>query len=135
MNGDIIAHYLHQLRQGKSEDAFFALIHLDESQVPDLINAYYGETNVDIQALLVEIVSHYRQPASLNFLTSALQAAKPQIWKNALDGIVKLGGQASIQVLVEEKQRVQGEKHFSQRLEWIDEALQQIRDNTCNEPQ
>ena len=130
MSSDMIAHYLHQFRQSKSEDAFFALIHLDESQVPNLINAYRDETNADIQALLVEIISHYKQPTSLGLLTNALQSPNPQVWKNALDGIVSIGGQASIQVLEEEKQRLLVEKHFSERLEWIEEALQQIRDNT-----
>jgi HEAT repeat protein len=130
MSSEIIAHYLHQLRQSKNEDAFFALIHLDESQVPDLINAYHDQTNLDIQPLLVEIVSHYKLPTSLDFLMGALQSSNPQVWKNALDGIVSIGGQASIQVLEEEKQRLQGGKNFSERFEWIEEAIQQIRDNT-----
>src|SRR5689334_11502925 len=129
MSGDIIAHYLHQFRQSKSEDAFFALIHLDESQVRDLINAYHGETNVDIQALLVEIISHYRQPTSLGFLARALQNPHPQVWKNALDGIVTIGNKASIRVLETEKQRLLVGKHSSEHVEWIEEALYQIREN------
>ena len=132
MSNEIIAHYLLQLRQSKSEDTFFALIHLDESQVPDLINTYHDETNVDIQALLVEIISHYRQQASLSFLASALQNHNPQIWKNALDGIVSIGGQASIQMLEAQKQRLFVEKHSSERVEWIEEALQQIQENNLD---
>ena len=99
MSDDIIAYYLQQASQGKNEDAFFALIHLDESQIPDLIHAYHDETNGEIQALLVEVISHYKQPTTLNFLASALQANNPQIWKIALDGIVSIGGKTSIQIL------------------------------------
>jgi hypothetical protein len=128
----MIAYYLHQLRQSKSEDAFFALIHLEEAQVSELINAYRDENRVDIQVLLVEIISHYKQPSSLGFLASALQNPNSQVWKNALDGIVSIGGQASIQVLEAEKQRLLVEKHFSERVEWIEEALQQIRANNLN---
>ncbi|MEO8612378.1 MAG: HEAT repeat domain-containing protein [Chloroflexota bacterium] len=118
---------MQQFRRSKNEDTFFALIHLDESQVHDLIKAYLAETRVDIKALLVEIISHYKQPTSLNFLASALQAAHPQVWKNALDGIVSIGGKISIQILEEEKQRLASEKRFGERIEWIEEALQQLR--------
>jgi hypothetical protein len=129
MSGDEISFYLRQYRQSKSEDAYFALIHLDEAQLPDLMVAYHHEVDVDIRALLVEVVSHYKQPNTLDFLRTALQNAHPSIWKNALDGIVSIGGQRGIEILEEEKQRQLADKASADRIEWIEEAIQQIHEN------
>jgi hypothetical protein len=125
-----ISYYLERLRAANDEGAYDALVQSEDSSVPMLIDAYYAETSIELQADLVEIVWKHRLPETLDFLSAALRHDDPRIWKNALDGMVAIGGQTSIMRLETERSRLfAAPQDFKTRLEWIDEAIQQIVKN------
>jgi hypothetical protein len=123
-----IFRYIEQLRGANSEDAFFALLHLDDKYLPTLINAYHQKSDIATKAHLVEIIWQHRKPDTLPFLVEALHHQHEAIWKNALDGIVTIGGTDSLNLLETEKNRLIANPLATQdRLEWLDEAIGQIK--------
>jgi hypothetical protein len=61
-----------------------------------------------IRAELVEIVWQHRvsQAMVMDFLAEALNDKQPEIWKNALDSLVVLGGDSAMQILESYRQKV-----------------------------
>ncbi len=128
---DDLAYYLARLHdQGvNAEDAYFALVEVDDSRLPELIEAFHAETSLDVKAILVEIIWQHRSRESLPFLFDAFRSLYPEIWKNALDGIVALRASEGRSYLESERQRILDEpQRDSARLEWIDEALRQMQE-------
>lgn len=125
---EMVLRYLRQLREPKSEDAYFALLELDDAQIPDLIEAYHQETNIRAKSALVEIIWKHASYDSLDFLRTAFHDDHEEVWKAALDGIVARGGADSIEILENEKKHLSADPfQASSRLEWIDEAIEQIK--------
>jgi len=131
MDSDIAA-YVQRLHGPDHENAYFALIELDHSLVPDLIEAYRAEPSLRIKALLIEIISEYRLPRSLDFLAESLQDANEEIWKTSLDGIVKINDRSGLDILDKEKQRlIVGKSADNTRVEWVEEAIRQLDENAA----
>lgn len=123
-----ISRYVADLHGDSSGDAFFALLHLEDENLPALVNAYHQQSDLDIKASLVEIIWQHRQPETLSFLLEALQLQHDAIWKNALDGLVTIGGADGLNLLETERNRLLASPLATQnRLEWIDEAISQIK--------
>ncbi len=128
---DDLAYYLARLHdQGvNAEGAYFALVEVDDSRLPELIEAFHAETSLDVKAILVEIIWEHRLHESLPFLFDTFKNPYPEIWKNALDGIVALRASEGRGYLESERQRILDEpQRDSTRLEWIDEALRQMQE-------
>ncbi len=124
---DPVQEYLQQLHQPDHDDAFFRLIEADDAIVPGLIEAYHSETDPHLRATLIEIIWRHRLPSSLEFLAQALHDDHSEVWKAALDGIVGIGGDASLALLAQQKQWLQAHPEPSNlRFRWIEEALQQL---------
>jgi len=120
------AHHIERLRAGK--DAFFPLLEANHAIVPVLIEACRAEPDPDVRAELVEIIWQHRLPETVEFLSEALVDDAPEVWKNALDGLVALGGEAAINALESAKNRVLSHRQgMADRAEWINEAIQQIK--------
>ena len=110
------------------EHAYHRLIEADDAIVPILIKAYRTEADPAVRATLVEIIWQHRVPETISFLSEALDDNHPEVWKSALDGFVTLGSPAAIQVLESVRQRIwAGSQAKSDRIAWIDEAIEQIR--------
>ncbi len=119
---------LERLKARDWEAAYHSLIEADHAIIPILVNAYRTEAEPTVRATLVEIIWQHRVPETISFLSEALDDNHPEVWKNALDGIVALGHPSAIQVLESAKQNVQAtHSKRSIKIEWIDEAIQQIR--------
>lgn len=128
-----VLHYIEQLRKG-SEDAYHALIELDNAYIPELMGLFYQEKNSEMQALLLEVIWQHRSPDTLLLLQEALHYDDAEIWKTALDGIVALNHLQGLNVLADEKARLHTftDKSATERLDWIDEAYQQLQENLQN---
>ena len=116
------------LRKGPGKvDEYFELIEADHAVVPLLIAAFRAETNRSTRALLVDAIWEHRIPAVLEFLGETLADPDPPIWKNALDGFVALGTAAALDGLRAARARVAAAPGpDAERLQWIDEAVEQI---------
>ncbi len=82
---------------------------------------------------MVELAWQIRSPLALPFLAEALADDEPGVWKEALDGLVALGGEPARQIL-----RVAMTSAEREKATWIEEAIQQcpvVSNETKSEPQ
>src|SRR5215467_17794 len=130
---DDIDHYLQQLREEDSENAFFNLLEIDDSLVPKLIEAYWHESSRDFRLVMLNAIWEHRLPTTLGFLGEALKDNDSEIWKEALDGIVAINALEGLEILEAEKRRLLPFRPKSNdRLEWVEEALAQLSENLVN---
>ena len=127
----LVARAVAVLRKGPGKvDEYFELVEADHAVLPLLIDAFRAETNRSTRALLVDAIWEHRTPAVLEFLGEALGDADPPVWKNALDGFVALGSPAALDGLRAARTRLAAAAPpDAERLQWIDEAVQQIADD------
>jgi len=121
-------YYLSEARNGDFDAAYHSLIELPNDLLPDLEEAYRGEADPGIRALIVEAVWQHRLSTSVDFLAVALADPHPEVWKQAVDGLVTLASPESRKVLDLAKSRVAG--HDAPFRDWIEEAIDQIGEST-----
>ena len=92
-----------------------------------MAKAYRLETDRRRRAVLVHCLWQFRDAAALPALASALSNPDDGVWKEALDGIVTLGGEAAVQVLAAARGELSRGPDQTIRSEWIDEAIQKVR--------
>ena len=61
-------------------------------------------------------------------LGSALADSADSVWKEALDGLVAIGGPEALQALRQARARLTTDARDSNKREWIDEAVDQINE-------
>jgi HEAT repeat protein len=127
VNTDALIGYLELMRGNDPEHAFFGLLHLGSEAVPLLIAEAARPENESIRPQLVEVIWQYRDPRAIEFLGQALSDPEPEVWKEALDGLVAIGGQESAAWLKQTQDRLaRGEVDNGLTADWISEALEQI---------
>jgi HEAT repeat protein len=119
-----ITSFLDWARTGNREAAFQALIDLGESAIPRLTEAYRVEADPALRALIVEVVWQMRSHASLEFLGEALQDPSPEVWKQALDGLVTLATPESLRILEGARDTARGgDEDFRA---WVEGAIEDV---------
>lgn len=127
VNTDALFYYLDALRTGDEECAFFGLLDLGEDAVPVLIEQAAKRENRDIRATLANVICQWRQPSSVDFLGQAMTDDNPAVWKQALDGLVTIGGPAALAWLAKTRACLErGELHNGLTTEWLDDAAEQL---------
>ena len=123
-----VDYYVAHLAGPRGDEAFHALIHAPTSALPLLVDAYKRQTTSPAtRAAIVEVVWQFRDQGTVPFLAEALQEEDEDIWKQALDGLVTIGGIAAIEALRAERHRRKAQSQsVSHKVEWIDEAIGQI---------
>jgi HEAT repeat protein len=119
-----ITSYLDYARTGNREAALQGLIDLGEEAIPRLVNAYRAEAGPAIRTLIVEVVWRLRSHASIEFLGEALQDPAPEVWKQALDGLVTLAAPRSLEILEAARQSVRVPDDGFQA--WVEGAIQEL---------
>lgn len=115
--------FLEEFRKGDRDAAFFGLLDLDRRLLPELMSLFRSESEPQVRAFLVEILWQHRQATIIPFLGDALQDSAPEVWKEALNGLVALASPAALGVLREAKSRRSDSKEFRR---WVDEAIDQV---------
>ena len=116
--------YLEMARAGRKEAALRNLVELGEPAVSGLEEAYRSESDPAVRALLVEAVWQIRAPSAVGFLGEALQDPEPDVWRQALDGLVTLASRESLQILESARDRVGDDGgEFG---EWLDGAIEDV---------
>lgn len=127
VNMDALAEYLERMRAEDSDDAFHGLLELGSEAVPLLIAEAAKPEAKSIRARLVEVIWQYRDRRSIDFLGQALSDPKPEVWKQALDGLVAIGGrEAAAWVKKTQERLARAEVRNGLSAEWLSEALEQI---------
>lgn len=111
--------YVPQLSGPKANDAWHSLVEAG----PAAVKAFDAVRDPDVMISLVRVISEYRSAEAVPFFETLLRDRDAEIWKAALDGLVMTGGNAALDVLDVARSNATAEK-----LEWIDEAVGQIRE-------
>jgi HEAT repeat protein len=111
-------------KTGHRESAFHCLLDLGEGAIPRLAEAYRAEADPEVRNLLVEVVWQLRSPSSIEFLGEALQDPNPEVWKQALDGLVTLATPESLQILESARDRVGVADDDFQA--WVEGAIEDV---------
>jgi hypothetical protein len=123
---DYVASYARELAGANADDAYHSLLETQPAVVPFLITAFRKEESASLRQKLVAIIWQHRLPQTIPFLLEALADPEHSIWKSALDGLVNLGEPALVP-LTDLKEIWQRQGTRSDRVEWIVEAVEQIR--------
>jgi HEAT repeat protein len=86
-------------RTGHRESALHCLLELGGAAIPRLADGYRAEADPAIRNLLVEVAWQLRTHSALDFLAEALQDPAPEVWRQALDGLVALASPESLRIL------------------------------------
>jgi hypothetical protein len=123
---DRVAELVGQLHGRSRASALCNLTGLGTAAIP-LVEAAYGrEANATRRATLVQALSQFRDTAVLPALSAGLRDLDDRVWKEALDGIVTVGGSLALPVLRTAREAVGTFKDAAERRRWIDEAVEQV---------
>jgi len=116
-------------KAGHREAAFHGLFELGEAAIPRLAEAYRAESDPAVRSLLVEVVWQLRSHSSIDFLGEALQDPNPEVWQEALDGLVTLASPAALRILESTRDRraASQEEDGGDFREWIEGAIEDVR--------
>ncbi len=119
---------LAELDGPRAENALCALRDLPEA-LPLIAEAYERECDGERREALIHCLWQFRDIRALPTLSAALHDPDDRIWKEDLDGIVTLTGEAALRVLEEARDTVA--KHATEQVRrgWIEEAIQQVRED------
>jgi HEAT repeat protein len=117
-----ISSYLDWARAGNREAALEGLIDLGEAAIPRLLDAYRAEADPALRMLIVEAAWQIRSHASVDFLGEALEDPDPQVWRQALDGLVTLASAESLRILKAARDSIRpGDEEFQT---WLEQAIE-----------
>jgi hypothetical protein len=124
---EIASRHIGQLGGPEHENACHCLVECDHAIVPILISAFEGESDPERQAMLVNVVWQHRNSDALEFLARAVAEPQDQVWKEALDGLVAIGGPRARELLEKEGARLRSLAQVpEERLAWLQEAIDQL---------
>jgi HEAT repeat protein len=113
--------YLAALHGADRENAHHRLIELGPEVIPLVTTRFQIESDQSVRSTLINIAWRTNSPAALPLLKEALDDSDPGIWKEALDGLIALGGPSALDVMRQVRARAKAEK-----AEWLEEAIEQI---------
>ncbi|MHB8863240.1 MAG: HEAT repeat domain-containing protein [Pirellulaceae bacterium] len=107
------------------ENAFHDLIEASPTIVPLLIEQFKQKMHDgESRARIVEVIWQRRESESTRFLSMALEDSYPAVWKEAIDGLVTIGGREARHMLTGYLTKYP----HDERAAWVHEALEQLRD-------
>ena len=133
-NTSKIQTYLEEFKKGDSQNALCGLTNLPHNVLPELIDIFKKERDGHVRVFLVETIWQHRQQSVIPFLAEVLHDPEPDVWKEALDGLVTLASPKAIEALRSARNRpFKKAKDAEEFREWIDEAMEQARTGMKNE--
>ena len=94
---EFAAYYLDRIPD--DEDAWFALVEAPGAVVPLLASAFRSASDAAKRSAILNIIWQRRDPSTIPVLGEGLKDASPGVWKEALDGLVTIGGPQSISAI------------------------------------
>jgi hypothetical protein len=123
-----VARLLAKLDGPAGEDVLCNLKSLPPGAIAFVAEAYHHETDHQRRQALVHALWQFRDATALPTLTAALREQDEAVWKEALDGIVTIGGEAALRVLEGVRDSLTVEQGSTVKREWIDEAIRQVQE-------
>jgi len=102
---------------------------LGTAALPHFVDAFRRERDPRRRSRLIRVIWQFRDRSALPVLAEALQDPYDHVWKDALDGIVTLGGDQALQTLHDAHRAIvgAGESSVLIKRSWIEEAMGQVR--------
>lgn len=122
MTPNDVSQLVEALCEGNS-NAYHSLIEADSSVISWLMREFKCREHGADRACILEVIWQHRDKAAIPFLASALRDPDACVWKQAIDGLVAIGGSESLNVLLAFRREIAAEKG---RVAWVDEAISQI---------
>jgi hypothetical protein len=122
-----VGHLIADLDRSDEEVVLCALRAIGLEAVQPLAAAYQRKPKAQHRTFLIHALWDLRDPRAIPTLTAALRDENASVWKEALDGLVTLGGVAAISALEESRLAIERLPDAAVRRKWIDEALEQVR--------
>jgi len=123
-----VAELVEQLHGRTGASALCDLTSLGTPAISLVAGAYDRETQPKRRAALVHALRQFRDAAALPALAAALRDPDGRVWKEALDGIVTLGGPPALEVLQAARAALETFTDAEVRQQWIDEAVEQVKE-------
>lgn len=121
-----ITHYLELFRRGDTDNAFHGLLELDRNILPELMASARAQQDIRVREFLVRVIWQHREPTVIPFLGEMLFDSEPQVWQQALNGLVTLASPASLEVLRAARTRsFPTERAAKEFRRWLEEAIEQ----------
>ncbi len=134
---EIVEEILSKVRMGVLDEQGAAcdLKHFADHEIlPILGEAFRSEQDAEVRDFIICIVGERRVAAAMPLLAKALYDESPWVWKRALDGLVSLDQPECVQAIEAAQNRPFGrEKDSKYFQEWLDEAIQQLREGVYGE--
>lgn len=124
----LVEHYLREWDSRGWAAAYHSLIELGPRVLPEIEARFAESVDPAFRAALVQIAHHLHSDEALQLLAGALRDDAPEVWKEALDGLVDLATAGAIELL--ERARTAdppGETELEEWAAWLEEALEQAR--------
>jgi len=122
MNFSDVEQLVHALCDG-NDNAFHTLIEAEPEILPMLIQQFTASSDGADRSKIIEVIWQHRIKATIPFLASALHDPHPEVWKQALDGLVAIGGVESHNALAVFRSNLLND---TERRSWAEEAIGQI---------
>ena len=124
----LVEHYLLEWGSRGWASAYHSLIELGPEALPALERRFAESRDRVFRAAIVELARQFHSKDSLPLFAAALHDSTPEVWKEALDGLVDLASLESISLLEEAmKQDPPGRTLPTEWESWLAEALEQAR--------
>ena len=118
-------HYLAELRQGNSDNAFHSLIEADPAIVPLLIAEFGREPDAKFGGKLLRVIAEFRSPDTIPFFAERLFDGH---WQAALDFLVAQASPDALSALERARtRRFDSQQETDEFRSWLDEAIAQVR--------
>jgi HEAT repeat protein len=126
-----VAGLIADLHGSEAASALCNLTSMPET-LPFVVAAYQEEPNARRRESLIHCLWQYRDLAALPTLRAAMRDSDDRVWKEALDGLVALGGDEAQRVLREALLELPDGIAARTQRKWIDEALEQIEETNVS---
>jgi HEAT repeat protein len=122
------------MKADDAESAACALEFEDHAILPILGEALKSERDAEVHERIIDIIGEHRVPPAIPILAEALYDESPLVWKKALDGLVTLDLPECVDAIeAARNQALRREKDSQYLQEWLDEAIQQLREGVIGE--
>jgi HEAT repeat protein len=124
----LVEHYLHEWDSREWAHAYHSLIELGPQVLPELERRFHESRDAAFRGVLVELARQVHSADALPLFEGALADEAPEVWKQALDGLVSLASLASILLIERALARTPpGRTSAAEWYSWVQEALQQAQ--------
>lgn len=121
-----VQHYLAELRQGDSDNAFHSLIESDPAIVPLLIAEFAREPDATFRDELLRVIAEFRSADTIPFFAERLFDAH---WKAALDFFVAQASPQAVAAVERARTRqFDSPRETDEFRAWLEEAITQARE-------